>query len=109
MKEYDLEQELLESEIIVANCKNSVSYCKALYSALCNTEWQKCETWPVLKDEKWSCSWRYAGGIIARIIEDGDYLDWYCSGNEGLVIDYIEEDLKSIGWVCIEDYDNQII
>jgi hypothetical protein len=35
---------------------------------------------PILSDKKWSCSWRSAGGIIADMLEVGDYIDWYCSG-----------------------------
>ena len=47
---------------------------------MCNNEFQLKEAWPILKDQRWSCSWRYAGGIIADMREEGDYMDWYCSG-----------------------------
>jgi hypothetical protein len=41
--------------------------------------------WPILKDQRWSCSWRHAGGIVADMRQEGDYIDWYCSGirNDG--------------------------
>ncbi len=90
-------------------------YAQNLYAALCNTEWQRTEVFPILKDETWSCSWRTAGGIVANLRSQGDYLDWYCSGmgeglgngdpdgvlgyvSEGIVADEIKEDLATLGW-----------
>jgi hypothetical protein len=95
-------------------------YAQNLYAALCNNEFVKNDVWPLLKGDTWGCSWRYAGGIIADIREEGDYIDWYCSGTtreelngvggdyvrEGEVTDQIRQDLKSIGWiVCDTDSD----
>ena len=65
-----------------------------------------------LKDEYWSCSWRSAGGIVAELRGQGDYIDWYCSGimgvgeadsfqgyvSESTVTDEIRQDLFAIGW-----------
>jgi hypothetical protein len=31
-----------------------------------------------------------------------DYIDWYCSGNEGNVSEEIEADLKALGWTPVE-------
>jgi hypothetical protein len=90
-------------------------YAQNLYAALCNTEWQRTEVFPILKDETWSCSWRTAGGIVANLRSQGDYLDWYCSGmgeglgngdpdgvlgyvSEGIVADEIKEDLATLRW-----------
>jgi hypothetical protein len=52
---------------------------------MCNNDFVKREMWPILKDQRWSCSWRHAGGIIADMRQEGDYIDWYCSGirNDG--------------------------
>jgi hypothetical protein len=78
--------------------------------------------WPILKEEYWSCTWRYAGGIIADMQQQGDYIDWYCSGigdglgngdedgsrgyvGEGLVTDEIEQDLKTLGWIVVDSKD----
>ena len=85
-------------------------------SAMCNMDWQKLSIVPILKEERWSCSWRYAGGIIANMREEGDYIDWYCSGiadpegyvkhgvvSEGTVTQEIKEDLQKLGWVPIEE------
>jgi hypothetical protein len=75
----------------------------------------------ILKDQRWSVSWRGAGGIVADMCEKGDYIDWYCSGirdadsddyssgyvGEGCVTDEIREDLKKLGWVAVEIDDTQ--
>lgn len=103
-------------------------YAQNLYAALCNMRWQRLDVFPILKDEYWSCSWRYAGGIVADMQGKGDYIDWYCSGiaggdepdvynegfdlkrkgyvPEGVVTDEIREDLKKLGWVPSEWPDN---
>lgn len=92
--------------------RSSDSYAQNLYCALCNTDWQKQELWPVLQDETWACTWRTAGAIVADLKDSGDYLDWYCSGignkdtgnvTEGIVTPEIESDLKDIGWICVEE------
>lgn len=78
-------------------------YSNELYSALCNMRWQN------IKDPKkiYSCSWRYAGGMIAEIRNMGeDYLNFYCNGNEGFVSERIEKDLNKLGWKSLEwDFD----
>lgn len=104
----NLEYDLRSTEWICNKAKNSKTYAQNLYCALCNNDFQKLDTIPILKDEKWSCSWRYAGGIIAHMTETGDYIDWYCSGirddysddfvSEGVVTDEIQQDLGKLGW-----------
>jgi hypothetical protein len=82
--------------------------------------WQPADVMPILKDEYWSCTWRAAGGIVARFEnQGGDYLDWYCSGigdglgngdadrtkgfvPEGTVTDEIREDFATLGWTPSE-------
>lgn len=101
----NLESDLFNSNYIVEKCKNTI-YAQHLYAALCNNVF--------IKDgRQWTCSWRYSGGIIAKLRNCGeDYIDWYCSGitdrtdlmREGCVSDEIREDLLSLGW-AIEPYD----
>jgi hypothetical protein len=102
--------------------KLSKPYAQNLYAAMCNNEFQKQDTWEVLTDNRWSCSWRAAGGVVATLCEQGDYMDWYCSGmggfadnqtdpasyyeetgyvKEGKVTDEIRADLLRLGWVAI--------
>jgi hypothetical protein len=112
----NLEYDLRNSDYIVEKCKID-SYAQNLYAALCNNDFMRNEMWPILKEETWGCSWRYAGGIIADILQRGDYLDWYCSGimqegqyvsgyvAESVVTDEIRTDLLTLGWIVL-DSDN---
>ena len=76
----NLEWDLRSCDWICQKVRQSDSYAQNLYAAMCNNEFQKLAVVPILKDQKWSCSWRYAGGIIAHMRQQGDYIDWYCSG-----------------------------
>lgn len=104
----NLEYDLLTNEDILKKVRSSDSYAQNLYAAMCNNGFTKLDLIPVLKGEEWSCSWRYAGGIIADMRQMGDYVDWYCSGigsedntfvPEGCVTNEIRSDLKKIGWI----------
>ena len=130
-KEYNLEYDLRTSDYIAEKCKTE-HYAQNLYAALCNNEFVKNDVWPLLTDKRWGCSWRYAGGIIAHIRQEGDYIDWYCSGinndwsdeeyqnaskenqerylytknnfvGESVVTDEIREDLLKLGWIVVQD------
>ena len=127
----NLEYDLRTSEYIIEKCKDHV-YAQHLYASMCNNEFTKNDVWPLLKGETWGCSWRYAGGIIADIRQQGDYIDWYCSGirgdkisddefnnlsenakteylemqayvSESVVTDEIRDDLFKLGWLVNED------
>jgi len=111
----NLEYDLRSSEYIVEKCKNK-AYAQNIYAALCNNEFQRNDVMPILKGETWSCSWRYAGGIVADLCEEGDYMDWYCSGirhddgdltkdyvPESVVTDEIKEDLFKLGWIVVDN------
>lgn len=66
-----------------------------VYRALANVEWRNKEH----PDIVYSCSWRFAGGLVAGFMCQGeDYIDYYCSGNEGFVSKEIEELLGKLGW-----------
>ena len=117
----NLEYDLRSSQYIKEKCTADY-YAQNLYAALCNNDFIKNSVWPILKEEVWSCTWRYAGGIIADIQEQGDYIDWYCSGirgsdleseddhtryvSEGTVTDEIRNDLLYIGWI-VKDNNNE--
>jgi len=118
----NMEYDLRSSKELCDKVKESDNYAQNLYAAMCNMDWQSREFWQELKGETWSCSWRHAGGIIADMREEGDYIDWYCSGigneelgngldgtvpditdgrnyvPEGVVTEEIELDLNRLGW-----------
>ena len=119
----NLEYDLRSTDWVLKKVRDNKIYAQHLYAALCNNDFQKNDTWPILKDSRWSCSWRYAGGIIADMRQEGDYLDWYCSGMQGMeddsayialnnqtrnvgegdVTDEIKEDLFTLGWLVVTD------
>lgn len=113
--EDNLEYDLRSTDWIVDKAKSSEIYRQNLYAALCNNKFQKQDVWPIIQNKTWTCSWRYAGGIVADMIEQGDYLDYYCTGirpdetadkftgyvGEGYVTDEVKEDLKRLGWQVI--------
>ena len=111
----NLEYDLRSTLWILEKVRNRESYAQNLYAALCNNDFQKRDVLPILQDKFWSCSWRYAGGIVADMREDGDYMDWYCTGiNDGatmynngfvaesIVTEEIEADLLKLGWNVVE-------
>lgn len=102
MLDYNLEDELKNSTVICDRVLSDRDYALDLYRALCNMQWQKQEVMPLLRNELWSCSWRYAGSIVAEIRQEGDYIDWYCAGGEGSVSNQIRKDLHSLGWQPVE-------
>jgi hypothetical protein len=87
------------------------------------------EMFPYLRQDPdrdlWSASWRSAGGIVADMRQEGDYIDWYCSGmgglsgydkdsetyeqwqertkfvSEGHITEEIEQDLLKLGWIPV--------
>lgn len=112
----NLEHDLRTSDYIAEKCKDE-TYAQNLYAAMCNNSFAKLDVWEILKGTEWSCSWRYAGGIIADIRGEGDYIDFYCSGirdshtesngrytvSESTVTDEIREDLLKVGWKVITE------
>jgi hypothetical protein len=110
----NLEWDLVTTDWILEKVRTNESYAQNLYAAMCNNGFIKREVIPILKNEEWSCSWRYAGGIVADMRQEGDYIDWYCSGirgdgegenlnsvkyvSEGCITDEIRNDLQRLGW-----------
>jgi hypothetical protein len=128
----NLEYDLRSTKWICDKAKAREEYAQNIYAALCNQDWQRNDVWPLLKGETYSCSWRYAGGIVADMREQGDYIDWYCSGirgghneedlkdlsseerqrydwmrenfvGEGYVTDEVREDFFKLGWIPVDD------
>lgn len=73
-------------------------FAKEIYRALCNMKWRSIYD----PDYEYSCSWRYAGGLVAEIRGKGeDYLDYYCSGGEGIVTERVEKLFKALGFLPV--------
>jgi hypothetical protein len=123
----NLEYDLRSTDWILEKVRASKSYAQNLYAAMCNMEFIKLDVMPILKNQRWGCSWRHAGGIVADMRQEGDYIDWYCSGINGsydynetqaefdkmgyvaesVVTDEIREDLKRLGWAVVEYEDDK--
>jgi hypothetical protein len=119
----DLEYDLRTTDWILAKVRGRRDYAQNLYAALCNNEFQRNDVIPILRNEIWSCTWRSAGGIVADMREEGDYIDWYCSGmrgnpaddpdtdenwsyvGEGVITDEVREDLFRMGWIVVNEND----
>lgn len=127
----NMEYDLRTTDWILAKVRANDNYAQNLYAAMCNNDFRRNDVWPILSNKTWSCSWRYAGGIIADMQQKGDYIDWYCSGivneasdeefqqmtkeqqetylnyknnfvGESVVTDEIREDLLKLGWTVLE-------
>jgi hypothetical protein len=124
----NMEYDLLTTDWILEKVRSSESYAQNLYAAMCNNEFQKRDLWPILAEHTWGCSWRYAGGIISDMRQEGDYIDWYCSGmgglaggwdkdaetfiewaqrtkfvSESVVTEEIRDDLFKLGWLVADN------
>lgn len=128
-QENNLEYDLRSTDWILAKVRNSDAYAQNLYAAMCNMRFVRKEIFPYLRQDPnkdlWSASWRSAGGIVADMRQEGDYIDWYCSGMgglnqeydaketneqwqkrtgyvpEGVVTEEIEADLLRLGWIPV--------
>jgi len=110
----NMEYDLRSTEWILLKVRASKVYAQNLYAAICNNDFQKLDVMPILKNQTWGASWRSAGGIVADMRKEGDYIDWYCSGiremdaepngyvPESVVTDEIREDLKTLGWIVLD-------
>jgi hypothetical protein len=118
----NMEYDLRVCDWILAKVRASDSYAQNLYAAICNNDFFKLEVIPILRQDPdkdyWSASWRSAGGIVANMRQEGDYIDWYCSGigdglgngdadgvkgyvPEGMITDEIRNDLQQLGWAVV--------
>jgi len=89
----NLEYDLRSTDWILEKVRNSRVYAQNLYAAMCNNDFIRNEPWPLLTEKIWHCSWRSAGGIIADMRQEGDYIDWYCSGISNEPFDQTDDEL----------------
>jgi hypothetical protein len=113
----NMEWDLRTTDWILEKVRTSDAYAQNLYAAICNNDFMKLAVVPILTSKTWSASWRSAGGIVANMKQEGDYIDWYCSGirdidadpngyvPEMVVTDEIRADLKRLGWIVVDQND----
>jgi hypothetical protein len=87
----NLSRDIQDSVMVKTKMRSSKDYCKRFYATLCNNELYK-------DNDVIGYSWRSTGALVADILCTGDYLDWYCSGNEGYIDEEVEQDLLDMGW-----------
>jgi hypothetical protein len=131
-RQNNMEYDLRSCKWVCDKAKASEAYAQNLYAAICNNDFTRNDVWPILQGQTWSASWRSAGGIVANMREEGDYIDWYCSGitgeisdeeyydmtkqqqerymyvknhfvSESVVTDEIREDLLKLGWLVVDN------
>lgn len=112
----DLFAEMMQDRIVIDYLADR-AIAVEFYSALCNVDWYLkrphiTEDERIIqklkgeRDEYWSCSWRTAGGYISEIRnqhhnKNENYMDFYCSGNEGVVSDLVRECFDRMGWTPV--------
>ena len=74
--------------------------CKEVWGGLTNILWTHPEHGTI------NYTFRTAGGLIADLREEGDYMDWYCSGTAGKVPDYMLKGMGEYGW-SPKEYEDQ--
>jgi len=82
-------------ELFTKRLREDEEFGTELWSALANVDW--CQE----SDEDNSevgYSFRSAGSLIASMLCHGNYMDWYCSGPDGVVSELISEKMASKGW-----------
>jgi hypothetical protein len=121
----NMEWDLLTTDWMLEKGRSSKIYAQNLYASMCNNDFIPLQVVPILRQDPdrdyWSASWRAAGGIIADMRQEGDYIDWYCSGirndnhqdedlkcsypngyvAEGKITDEIRDDLQRLGWAVV--------
>jgi hypothetical protein len=95
--EIDFERKLDDDfrVLFTSHLRKNNEFGKELWSAMANVIW-----YHLADPNKTECgySFRAAGDLIASMLCKGDYMDWYCSGPDGTVSDYIAESMLSRGW-----------
>lgn len=90
---------LLNSEEI-----KNIKFATNLYRSLCNQIW-----YDTINDVDISFSWRASGGFVADIRNEvigtnENYMDFYCSGNEGEIFDDIKIFMNKNNIVLLDGY-----
>jgi hypothetical protein len=97
MTTLNFEQDL--TELLGERMREDSAFACRVYGSLGNVEWQHAQA-------TYSCSFRYAGELIAEMRDQGeDYLDFYCSSPAGVVDSDVRAALGARGWTPETDFD----
>lgn len=117
----DLSEEMSNDPIVIQYLFDRDMAVK-FYQSITNMRWKKINAMSEdeyimdrlkgIRSDVCSYSWRAAGRIISDIRNthygaSEDYMDFYCSGGEGVVDSVVEECFKRMGWEPYpwDDYD----
>jgi hypothetical protein len=108
-KIFNLERDLKTSTCIVRKVRDQKVYAQNLYAALCNNDFAPKDTWAILSNMTWNCSWLQARELISEIRDNNDFISW--SGHvmfdrigfveESYVTPEVGKDIDRIGWLVL--------
>lgn len=80
-------------------------YARQLYAAFCNVTWLRKEQNDQCEEfhgKEFQCSWRAAGRLVAELRgRNEEYIDFYLSGDEGNVAEWVANLLDECGWIPV--------
>lgn len=98
------ERDLQSSAAFRELCQDD-DFARKLYCSLENQEWYyQADTIEPIMD-RFACSFRYAGGLVADLRDkEEDYLDFYCGGPASCTLfPEVEEALAKLGWYPVKE------
>ena len=110
---FNLELDIRTQSEVINKVRCERTYAQNLYAALCNNEFAPKDTWAILKNLRWNCTWYDAATIVAELREE-DRMQWYRSGprfreyadpagyvDEGCITEEVQWDLDHMGWIVL--------
>jgi hypothetical protein len=79
-------------EALGKQLENDCELCRELWQALANVEWHHAN------GDRAAYSFRAAGDMVAALHGNGDYVDWYCCEQDGVVSERIATAMLAKGW-----------
>ena len=90
----EFEKLLRQHPWFIEQLKSDDKFACAFYASLCNLLWYHGKS-----RQTFSGSWRWNGGFVADLREKGEsYMDFYCSGGEGVIESKMQKVAKGMGF-----------